>query len=171
MDRAARVFLDTMGDLRAVTRAVITSPEFFSAEARHAKVKTPLEFVVSAVRATGATVANAAPLVLALRDLGMPLYGAQPPTGWGDTAEDWVNTGALLKRMNLAIELASADRRGVRVDVRALAPDTTPASREAVLRTLVPGAVSDVTRDTLARAESPQHLVALALGSPEFQRR
>ncbi|MFP5379626.1 MAG: hypothetical protein ACLGHP_07740, partial [Vicinamibacteria bacterium] len=72
---------------------------------------------------------------------------------------------------NLAIELASGTRRAVRVDVGRLAPDTSDASREAVLRTLVPGEVSDVTRDTLANAESPQHLVALTLGSPEFQRR
>ncbi len=173
VDRVAKVFLDTKGDLRAVTRAVITSPEFFSAEARRAKVKTPLEFVASAVRATGAAVNNPAPLVQALRELGMPLYGAQPPTGWGDTAEDWVNTGALLKRLNFAIALSGGQgqARGVRVNVRTLAPDTSPATQARLVSTLVGTDVSAMTKETLAKADSPQHLVALTLGSPEFQRR
>lgn len=171
INRAAKVFLDTKGDLRAVTRSIVTSPEFFSAEARRAKVKTPLEFVASAVRASGANVTVVAPLVQALRDQGMPLYGAQPPTGWGDTAEDWVNTGALLKRLNFAIALAGGNVRGVRVPVRQLAPNTSEATREALVAKLVASPISTNTRDTLAKAESPQHLIALTLGSPEFQKR
>lgn len=171
VDRAAKVFLSTKGDLREVTRAIVTSPEFFSKDARHAKVKTPLEFVVSAVRASGATVNNVQPLVQALRTLGMPLYGAQPPTGWGDTAEDWINTGALLGRLNFAIQLAGGQLRGTRVNIRALAPDTSEATRDALVSKIVATDVSAITRDTLAKAESPQHLVALTLGSPEFQRK
>jgi uncharacterized protein (DUF1800 family) len=171
VDRAAKVFLSSKGDLREVTRAIITSPEFFSAEARRAKVKTPLEFVASAVRASGANLTAVQPLVQALRDQGMPLYGAQPPTGWGDTAEDWVNTGALLKRLNFAIELAGGRFRGVRVNVRQLAPDTSDATRDALITTLIASPVSTITRDTLSKAESPQHLIALTLGSPEFQKR
>jgi len=171
VDRAAKVFLSSKGDLREVTRAIVTSPEFFSAEARRAKVKTPLEFVASAVRASGANVTVVQPLVQALRDQGMPLYGAQPPTGWGDTAEDWVNTGALLKRLNFAIELAGGRFRGVRVAVRQLAPDTSDATRDALVAKLIASPVSQITRDTLSKAESPQHLIALTLGSPEFQKR
>ena len=171
VQRAARVFTETKGNLREVTRAIITSPEFFSAEARRAKVKTPLEFVASAVRASGANVINPQPLVQALKTLGMPLYGAQPPTGWGDTAEDWINTGALLNRLNFALQLAGGQMRGVRVNVRSLAPNTSEASRNAVVDALLLGVASDATRGTLARAESPQQLVALTLGSPEFQRR
>ncbi len=171
VDRAAKVFLSSKGDLRQVTRAIVTSPEFFSAEARRAKVKTPLEFVASAVRASGANVTVVQALVQALRDQGMPLYGAQPPTGWGDTAEDWVNTGALLKRLNFAIELASGRFRGVRVNVRQLAPDTSEATRDALITRLITSPVSTITRDTLSKAESPQHLIALTLGSPEFQKR
>ena len=171
VDRAAKVFLDTKGDLREVTRAIITSPEFFSAEARLAKVKTPLEFVASAVRASGADLNNPQPLVGALRSLGMPLYGAQPPTGWGDTAEDWVNTGALLNRLNFAVQLSNGQLRGVRVNVRQLAPNTSEASRNALVQSLLLGNASQITRDTLAKAESPQQLVALTLGSPEFQKR
>ena len=169
--RAAKVFLDTKGDLREVTRAIVTSPEFFSAEARRAKLKTPLEFVVSAVRATAADINNPQPLVQALRTLGMPLYGAQPPTGWGDTAEDWVNTGALLNRLNFALQLAGGQMRGARVNVRSLAPNTSEASRNAVVDARLLGVASDATRTTLAKAESPQQLIALTLGSPEFQKR
>ena len=171
VDRAAKVFLDTKGDLREVTRAIITSPEFFSTEARRAKVKTPLEFVVSAVRAPGAEVINPQQLIQGLRTLGMPLYGAQPPTGWGDTAKDWVNTGALLNRLNFAVQLAGGQMRGVRVNVRSLAPNTSESSRTAIVDSLLLGEASDVTRTTLAKAESPQQLIALTLGSPEFQKR
>lgn len=171
VSRAATVFLETKGDLREVTRAIVTSPEFFSAEARRSKVKTPLEFVASAVRASGAIVNTPQPLVQALRGLGMPLYGAQPPTGWGDTAQDWVNTGALLNRLNFSVQLASGQVRGIRVNVRSLAPDTSEASRHALVDALLLGDASAATRDTLAKADSPQQLIALTLGSPEFQKR
>jgi uncharacterized protein (DUF1800 family) len=171
VDRAAKVYLETKGDLREMTRSIITSPEFFSAEARRAKVKTPLEFVVSAVRASGAAVNNPQQIVQALRTLGMPLYGAQPPTGWGDTAMDWVNTGALLNRLNFAVQMSSGQLRGVRVNVRDLAPNISEASRDALVANLLLGTVSDATREALAKADSPQQLIALTLGSPEFQKR
>lgn len=171
IERAAEVFRESGGDLRAVTRTIVTSPEFLSADARRAKVKTPLEFVVSAVRASGARVTVVQPLVQALRDQGMPLYGAPTPTGWGDTAEDWVNTGAVLKRLNFAIELAGGRVRGVRVPVQQLAPDTTEATRNSLVTAVIAAPVSTMTRDTLSKADSPQHLVALTLGSPEFQKR
>jgi uncharacterized protein (DUF1800 family) len=115
VDRAANVFLETHGDLRAVTRVILTSPEFMSAEARHAKIKTPLQFVVSAIRASGAEVDNAAPLVRELRELGMPLYGAQPPTGYPETSETWINAGTLLARMNFAAALVNNQLPGTRV--------------------------------------------------------
>jgi uncharacterized protein (DUF1800 family) len=172
VDRAAKTFRDTDGDLREVVRTILTSPEFLASGARRAKVKTPLEFVASAVRATGATIESAQPLVAALQTLGMPLYGCQPPTGYGTRAADWVNTGALINRMNVAVRLVSAGpRTPVRVDVRALAPDTSAASQDAIVASLLAGDASDATRSTLARADTPQHLIALALGSPEFQRK
>lgn len=113
--RAAAVFLDSGGDLRAVTRSILTSPEFMSTETRRAKVKTPLEFAVSALRATEADVVDAAPLVQQMRALGMPLYGAQPPTGYDDAAASWINSGALLARMNFAVALVENRIRGTRV--------------------------------------------------------
>ena len=106
---------DTNGDIREVVRTIVTSPEFFAPEAYRAKVKTPFEFVAAAVRATSADTMNAMPLVQAMRDLGMPAYQCQPPTGYADRAEAWVNTGALLNRMNFAVALTDGRLRGVRV--------------------------------------------------------
>jgi uncharacterized protein (DUF1800 family) len=110
VDRAARRFRDTDGDLRAVMQTILTSSEFLSPAARGAKVKTPFEFVVSALRATGPDVDDAAMFVRALQQLGMPLYMCQPPTGYGDTAEAWLNTGALVNRMNFALRLTRNDK-------------------------------------------------------------
>jgi uncharacterized protein (DUF1800 family) len=172
VDRAADVFMSTKGNLREVVRAIIISPEFFAPAAYRAKVKTPLEFVVSAARATGASIMNAQPMAQALRtQLGMPLYGCQPPTGYSDTADAWVNTGALLSRMNFAVQLVSGQARAMRVAVPTIPPDTSEASRERVLQTLLAGEASDTTKRTMARAETPEQMLALALGAPEFQRR
>ena len=110
VDRAAARFRATRGDLREVTRTILTSPEFLSAEAYYAKVKTPFEFVVSALRTTAAEVEDVNAIVRELQQLGMPLYLCQPPTGYKDTADAWVNTGALVTRMNFALKLAGGDK-------------------------------------------------------------
>ncbi len=163
VDRAAARFRDTDGDIREVVRTIITSPEFFDASAYRAKVKSPFEFVVSAVRASGADTFNGMPLVQAMRDLGMPLYGCQPPTGYADRADAWVNTGALLNRMNFAVSLSSGQLRGVR---------TTPAMSDAWIASgALAGDISEPTRTTVAKATAPPQAVALLLGSPEFQRK
>ena len=113
VERAAARFTATKGNLREVVRTIITSPEFFGPDAYQAKVKTPLEFVASALRATGADVRNALPLARELREMGMPLYFCQPPTGYDDTASTWVSAGALVSRMNFAVELGKNQLRGV----------------------------------------------------------
>ena len=159
IDRAAATFRETNGDLRAVMTFLLTSPEFLSPDTYRAKVKTPFEFLVSAIRATGADVSDARPVVRSLQQLGMPLYQCQPPTGYKDTAEAWVNTGALVSRMNDALALASGRMPGVQM-TRAPAPETVLA-----------GNMSDVTRATIAKAPAAPQALALALGSPEFQRR
>jgi uncharacterized protein (DUF1800 family) len=135
-------------------------------------MKTPLEFVVSVARAANATVVNPQAMAQALRaQLGMPLFGCQPPTGYSNTADAWVNTGALLSRMNFAVQVVGGQARGIWVDVNAMAPDTGDATRERLLHTLLAGDVTDGTRQVLARAQNPEQLLALTLGSPEFQRR
>jgi uncharacterized protein (DUF1800 family) len=158
VDRVAKTFRDTDGDIREVVRTIVTSPEFFAAEAYRAKVKTPFEFVVSAVRATGTDVLEATPLVQAVRQLGMPLYMCQPPTGYADRADAWVNTGALLNRMNFALQLVSGRMRVVQPG---------GASVSAALA----GDLSESTAATIAKASDPKQVAALTLGSPEFQRR
>ncbi len=168
VSRVAQRFLDTAGDLREVVRAIVTSPEFFAPETVGSKVKTPFEFVASALRVLDADVRNARPLLRALQELGMPSYMCQPPTGYADTADAWVSSGALVSRMNLALELA---RPGDRVIA---APDLR--GELAALRTrLVNDALGSApARDTLAtieKATTTEQMVALVLGSPEFQRR
>jgi uncharacterized protein (DUF1800 family) len=116
VDRAADTFRSTRGDIRAVVKTIVTSPEFASPAARAAKVKTPLEFVVSAVRASGADVDDARALAQRLASMGMPLYQQQPPTGYKDTADAWVSTSGLLARLNLALDLAGGKVRGVSID-------------------------------------------------------
>ncbi len=172
VDRATQVYLSTNGNLREVTRTIITSPEFFSIEAYHSQVKTPLDFAISAARVTGARMSNAAPIVQALRTtLGMPLYGCQPPTGYKTTADAWVNTGALLARMNFGLQLVSNQQRAIRVNTAMLAPDTTSATREKLVDRILAGRISPSTSATLAKAPNPQQLLVLLLGSPEFQQR
>ena len=195
VERVAATYLRTDGDIPAMLRAIVTSPEFLSADAYRAKVKTPFEFVVSAVRALGATVdaQGAFDLARTSAEIGEPLYQAQPPTGYPDRAEAWVNSGTLLARMNFALALASGRHPRVAVDPGALVAGADPRSPKAVLdgllAALVAGQASDETRAVLAaQLTNPQltrsaaedrgqattavaKLAALVLGSPEFQRR
>ena len=87
-------------------RTIITSDEFFAKDVRGAKLKTPLEFLASGMRATGREMRDGRQLLRALMEMGMPLYMCQPPTGYDDTAETWVSAGALVARMNIAQQLA-----------------------------------------------------------------
>jgi uncharacterized protein (DUF1800 family) len=174
VERAAAKFRATKGDLREVVRTILTSPEFTSAEAMRAKVKTPFEFVASALRATGARVEDGTVLVRNLQGLGMPLYMAQPPTGYIDRADVWVNTGALLNRMNFAIALVNNRLRGVQVDLAPIIgrnPPEIETARDALVAALLSNEVSDATRATIEKGGEATQVAALTLGSPEFQRR
>ena len=174
VERTAARFRDTGGDLREVMRTILTSPEFLGADVYHAKVKTPFEFVVSAVRTTDAEVSDAMPLVRAMQQLGMPLYQCQPPTGYKDTADAWANTGALVNRMNFALALASDKLPGISVSsLRSAIGSSQSAAgspQSAVIR-LLGDDVSETTRATIAKATAAPQMIALALGSPEFQKR
>ncbi len=109
---------------------------------------------------------NAMPVVQALRELGMPPYMCEPPTGYADQAAAWVNTGALLNRMNFAIALTGGGRDRARG--AAPAPSLTA---DAVIKSSLAGELSEATRSTIARASTAPQAIALVLGSPEFQRR
>jgi uncharacterized protein (DUF1800 family) len=190
VDRMAQTFLKKDGDIREVLKTMLQSPEFWSSDAYRAKVKTPLEFVASAVRATGADVTDAMPLVRQLQSMGMPLYGMQPPTGYSMKADTWVNSSALLGRMNFGLALAAGKLKGVQLD--AAQPANPPPDAEQTLaaleQTLLAGDVSRQTHDTIAarlqdpkiaerrlddpaRAPNVAMIEGLLLGSPEFQRR
>ena len=130
-DEAARTFRRSNGDLREVMRTILISPEFYAPAARRAKMKSPLEFVASALRASDATIRNPRPFVSTIANLGEPLYQSQPPTGYLDRGDVWLNTGALVDRMNFAFQFASfglnaatIDRPSAEASLRRLLPDT-----------------------------------------------
>ena len=173
VERVAARFSETGGDLSEVMRTLLTSPEFLALDAYREKLKTPFKFVVSAVRATGTDVLTAAPLVRAMQQLGMSLYMCQPPTGYKDTADVWVNTGALVNRMNFVVQLAGTQLRaavkaGSYKDFLGSGLQTVP---NRIVRTVLNDDVSATTRDTIAEATTASQKLALTLGSQEFQRR
>jgi uncharacterized protein (DUF1800 family) len=192
VDRMAQTFLKKNGNIREVLKTMLESPEFWSPDAYRGKVKTPLEFVVSALRASGAEVADAMPVARRLQNMGMPLYGMQPPTGYSMKADAWINSSALLGRMNFALALTSGKVKGVQVNsepgrnqVRNDDPQQALAAMES---TLLAGDVSKQTHDVIsarlqdrkinrgklddpARLPNVALIAGLLLGSPEFQRR
>ncbi len=169
VDRVAKTFLASDGDLRKSVKAVIDSPEFWDPGVYRAKVKSPFEYVVSAIRAVDARVDDPRPIARALQQIGEPLYGAQPPTGYSDKAEAWVNTGALMSRLNFALALAGNTLPGVRSDVAALVPEP---SVDALAAALIGGSLTDEIRKTIKAQKDAQlgTIAGLILGSPEFQR-
>jgi len=116
VNRLAQRFLDTGGDIREVLHTLFTSPEFWSPQTYRAKVKTPLEFVVSAVRAAGGDVGNPYPLVQRLAKMGEPLYMMQPPTGYSMLADYWLNSDALVDRLNFALQMTNNEVGGLKFD-------------------------------------------------------
>ena len=120
VDRMAQTFLKTDGDIREVLHTMIYSPEFWSKDVYRAKIKTPFELVVSATRAVGAEVDVPLMLVQWTNRIGQPLYQCEPPTGYSDKADAWVNTGALLNRMNFSLALTANRLRGAQVDMDSL---------------------------------------------------
>jgi uncharacterized protein (DUF1800 family) len=192
VDRMARTFQETDGEIRAVMHTMIYSPEFWSREAYRAKIKTPFELVVSAVRALGTDVDMPQPLVNWVGRIGEPIYQCQPPTGYADKADAWVNTGALLNRLNFSLALAGNKMRGSRTDVPSLLgieSATDPkAALERAVQVFLGGQAGPTTVDTLEKQlDNPQVVQAklddpvkqvdlgvvagLVLGAPEFQRR
>ena len=192
VDRMAQTFLKSGGDIREVLHTMIYSPEFWSKEAYRAKIKTPFELVASATRAVGAEVEIPLMLVQWTSRIGQPLYQCEPPIGYSNKADAWVNTGALLSRMNFSLALTSNRLRGAQVNIDSLFGADTAADPRATLdraiQLLLGGPASQQTRATLEKQlDDPQILQAslddpvkqvnaamiagLVLGSPEFQRR
>lgn len=143
VDRLTATYLRSGGDVREMLRTLVESPELWSRQAIGAKVKSPFELAVSAVRASGAQIANPRPLLNWVARMGQPLYAYLAPTGYPDRADSWVNTGSLLNRMNFGLQFASQRIGGVELDLAALRDGREPESREEALRVygalLLPG--------------------------------
>jgi uncharacterized protein (DUF1800 family) len=155
VDRVAGVYMKTGGDISEMLRAIFTSEEFYSKDAYRAKIKSPFELAVSAVRAMGGDTVGGMQISQFIARMGQPLYLYQPPTGYPDRAEQWVNTGALLERLNFGLALSSNRVRGTTVDMKAVA-GTVEAARtdqvmERAIAVLLNGEVSSQTRAVLDR--------------------
>ncbi len=175
--KMAQTFEDTDGDLRAVMTAMLESKEFFSQGALRAKVKTPFEMMVSAIRATGAKVEMVYPLGQQLANLGEPLYRKLEPTGYSSANAEWVSSSALLARMNFALSLGQNKVQGIKVDTAKLS--TQPAKAAQQLLFLTPeketlaaiGAALNKEKTKNPKASTEALVAGLILGSPEFQRK
>jgi uncharacterized protein (DUF1800 family) len=192
VDRMAGTYEKSDGDIRAVLKTMIYSPEFWSKEAYRAKIKTPFELVASTARALNADVEISLPLAMWVGRMGEPLFLCQPPTGYSDKSQAWVNTGALLNRLNFSLAFASGHLAGTSVDLAPMFGDEALRDPELALTRSIDlflgGQIDPQARQTLeGRLNDPQILQArlddtvkkvnegllsgLVLGTPEFQRR
>jgi uncharacterized protein (DUF1800 family) len=190
--RLAEAFRENDGELLPVYVELFKSPEFWAEGARGAKTKTPFEFAASALRALGASYDGSPALVRRVEQLGEPLYRCQPPTGFADISEPWVNAGALINRLNFGLDAAAGRLSGVAFDPGPLAGPGAAADAGGLVDrlsgSLLGAPVSGPTRATIVAALGrrggahdyqepaaahpllPQAL-GLLLGSPEFQKR
>jgi uncharacterized protein (DUF1800 family) len=159
VDRAAKTFLATDGDIRAVVRTIVTSPEFFSDAAFRAKVKSPFEVVVSGLRAMNAAPDPTPRTAQVVARLGQPLFGHQAPNGYPEKGDAWMNTGAILNRINFGMAAAAGRVPGLSLDRWPMTAQLRTAPREAqvdgVIGALLGGSVSPDTRQILLSGEHP----------------
>lgn len=180
VDNAVGAWKRSGGEVREVLRAIFRTPDFWAPVNRSAKVKSPLEFVVSAVRVVGGTPDATPRLAGAVGRLGQPLYQHVAPNGYPELEKDWVNSGALLNRMNFAMQLAANRLPGVTVDLDRVLPATADhkALVEAVDRLVLGGKMTPRTRDVITEqiaeitdpALARAFALGLAIGGPEFQK-
>jgi len=180
VDNAVGAWKRSGGELREILRAIFHSPDFWAQANRSAKVKSPLEFVVSAVRAVGGAPDTTPRLAGAVGRLGQPLYQHTAPNGYPEHEKDWVNSGALLNRMNFAMQLAANRLPGVTVDLDRLLPATADhaALVDAVDRLVLGGKMTPRTRSVITEqiasitdpAQARAVALGLAIGGPEFQK-
>ena len=216
VNRIAEVFTKSGGNLRQVTTAILTSPEFLSPSNYNNKIKSPLEFAVSAIRASGSSIiapqAGSREMKMAdttgkairgkqkasdklsqsprqslnwhIYELGEPLFACTPPTGYKEVSSTWVSPGALIERLNFATALTHQELSDVRFDTKTIigtADLDNPADLlNQSISVLLPGNITDSTRKVLEKTAlpsgagktvNPNQLIALIIGSPEFQRK
>jgi len=149
VDRMAATFLKSNGDIKAVLTTMFHSPEFWAPSVYRAKVKTPIEFMASALRASDAQIGNPVALVQAMTQLGMPIYGMQTPNGYSWKADEWVSSNALVSRMNFALVLSGGRVQGARTDWPQLLGDSEDSSV-----TTSPSAKTELQLETLILGEA-----------------
>jgi uncharacterized protein (DUF1800 family) len=172
VDRMAKTFMDTDGDLREVMSTMLTSPEFHAEGARQSKIKSPFELVSSALRVLNGEITNPTPLEQWIADMGQPLYGKIEPTGYPNTGEGWLSTARLLVRLNFASNLAAGKIPGITVDdERWNGKDTLQIAREVLSRDPSPQTVEALRKSNAAGDATPAFIGGLILGSPEFQKK
>jgi uncharacterized protein (DUF1800 family) len=156
---AAQTFMKTDGDIREVVRTIITSNEFYSQQAFRSKVKSPFEVVVSAMRALNAQPDTTPRTAFAIAFLGEPIFGHQAPNGYPETGDAWMNTGAILNRINFGMAVAANRLPGVSFASLPALDTLRNASRsaqvDAVVAILLSGAASPDTRAVLMKGENP----------------
>ncbi|MGH8056664.1 MAG: DUF1800 domain-containing protein, partial [Candidatus Entotheonellia bacterium] len=154
IDRVAGVYLKTDGNILEMLRVIFTAPEFYAPDVYRAKIKAPFELAVSAIRALEGDTDGAAPLGQFVAKMGQPLYLYQPPTGFPDRAEQWVNTGALLERLNFGLALSASRIAGTRIDLTPVTAGIEPTQgtelMERAIAILLHGDASPQTRTVLA---------------------
>jgi uncharacterized protein (DUF1800 family) len=159
VERAAQTFMKTDGDIREVVRTIVTSPEFFSRSAYRSKVKSPFELVASSLRAVGAQPDTTMRSAQIVGFLGAPIFGHQAPNGWPETGEAWMNSGAILNRINFGLGLAAGRFPGASVSHWSEAERLQSATREqqvdAVVNAFLGGQASPDTRQILLSGENP----------------
>ena len=172
VDRMAATFTKTDGDLRAVLQTMFSSVEFMSEGAWQAKMKSPLEMVVSSVRAINAEVNDTSALAQRIADLGQPLYGKVEPTGYPNTGEAWTNTASVLGRINFATALLGGPLPGVKVDMsRFNFKDPSAVAGDLLSTAPSPQTLASIEKGIQSKEATPSLITTLVLSSPDFQRR
>ena len=160
IDRAAAVFLKTDGSIRETLRAIVTSPEFFSATAYRAKMRSPFEYVAAALRALNAETDADRPVLDAIGRMGQPVFGRISPDGYADRADQWLSSGAMIARFNFASALATNRIKGTKIDLARLLSGVDEAKKDSVaakfIRLTVSGDLSTQTRTVLDKTLQPQ---------------
>jgi uncharacterized protein (DUF1800 family) len=167
VDRLARRFVDTHGDIQQVLRSLFDSREFWDVSNVGSKFKTPYQYVLSALRATGDEVSNVRPIMATLSQQGMPLYGCQTPNGYKNTADAWANPEAITQRINFATALATGRLPLNREPDMGNAAPITEVDVYDLLSTLGVS-ISAQTRATVMSSATGRLRAAMVLGSPDF---
>jgi hypothetical protein len=151
VNRIAQSFQKSNGDIKTTLRTIFNDPEFYAPETYRAKIKTPFELLASSLRALDADVKTSPALIGLLNKMGEPLYGYIAPTGYPDTAEDWVNTGALLERMNFAVALASNRIPQAKVNLSRFDGSSKQQILDKAVSEILKGDIAPSTRQTLTK--------------------